>query len=79
MSKALSLKLKEDIFVELESIRAQIKKPRNAYINEAIAYYNRLNRRKLLAEKLRWESARVRENSLEILSEYEQLPDEFPE
>ena len=79
MSRALSLKLKEDIFVELESIRAQIKKPRNAYINEAIAYYNRLNRRKLLAEKLRWESARVRENSLEILSEYEQLPDEFPE
>lgn len=79
MSKALSLKLKEDIFGELESIRAEIKKPRNTYINEAIAYYNRLNRRKLLAKKLRQESARVRENSLEVLSEYEQLPDEFPE
>ncbi len=79
MSKALSLRIKEEIFGELESIRQEIKKPRNTYINEAIAHYNKLNRRKLLAKKLRKESMRVQPNSLEILSDFEQLPDDILE
>ncbi len=41
MSKTLSLKLKDDIFSETEDILEEIKKPRNAYINDALGFYNK--------------------------------------
>ena len=34
MSKALSLKLKDDIFNDVEKITKEIHKPRNTYIND---------------------------------------------
>ena len=52
MSKALSLKVKDDIFKEVEEIVFQINIPRNAYINQALSFYNKLNKRKLLKKKL---------------------------
>ena len=48
MAKVLSLKLGDDIFREVEDIIHKIKKSRNAYINEALAFYNQENRKKIL-------------------------------
>ena len=73
--KLLSLKLKEDIFEEVEKVIQQIHIPRNAYINEALAFYNKLNRRKLLRRRLKRESKAVQAASLEILREFESLGD----
>ena len=71
--KTLSLKLDEVVYKETEQLLEKIKKPRNRYINEAISYYNRLQRRKLIANQLIIESKIVGEDSLAILSEFEKL------
>jgi hypothetical protein len=62
------------IFGETEKILAEMKKkPRNRYINEAIEYYNRLQKRMILEKKLRKESELVRSESLIVLKEFEEL------
>jgi hypothetical protein len=71
--KTLSLKLDEVVYKETEQLLAKIKKPRNRYINEAISYYNRLQRRKLIANQLVVESRIVSEDSMAILSDFEKL------
>lgn len=76
--KTLSLKLKEDIFDEAERIIDAIRISRNAYINQALALYNKLNRRNLLRRKLRAESRAVKENSLEVLQEFERFEEDLP-
>jgi len=75
MPKVLSLKLKNDIFLEAEDILRKIGKSRNAYINEALDSYNKENKRKLIREQLQYESKIVRENSLKTLEEFEKLED----
>jgi len=77
MSKPLSLKLKEDVFIEAEEILRQNRKPRNAYFNEAINFYNKLWKRKLLKKALSQESALVKDESLFVLEEFEELEDEL--
>ncbi len=77
MSKALSLKLKENVFKDVERITRKIKVPRNAYINKALEFYNRFNQRKLLRAQLLKESNLVRENSMEVLYELDQIEDEI--
>lgn len=79
MSKALSLKLKEDVFNDVEKITHTIKMPRNTYINKALEFYNRYNQRKLLKTQLVKESELVRKNSISILDEFEQIEDEIIE
>jgi hypothetical protein len=79
MSKAISLKVDDDIFREAEEIVHKKNIPRNAYINEAILFYNKINKRKLLKKKLHNESFLVRKNSLDILKEFEKLEDHIPE
>jgi hypothetical protein len=74
--KTLSLKLDDNIYYETENILTKIKKSRNRYINEAVDYYNRINRRNLIARKLAKESRLVRKESLAVLSEFESLKDE---
>lgn len=74
--KNLSLKLDDDIFQETEKIVTRVKKSRNRYINDAIEFYNRLHRRKLLSNQLSNESKVVSRDSLEILAEFEKLNDE---
>ena len=54
--KTLSLKLDDNIFNETEIVLTKVKKSRNRYINEAVDYYNRLNKRNLIAHKLTKES-----------------------
>ena len=71
--KNLSLKLEDSTFLETEKIVAKGNKNRNGYINEAIAFYNRLHRKKLLASQLTKESKLVASESLEVLAEFEKF------
>jgi len=74
--KTLSLKLDDNIFDETEDLLTKVKKSRNRYINEAVDYYNRINKRNIIARKLTKESKLVKKESLLILSEFEALQDE---
>jgi hypothetical protein len=74
--KTISLKLDDNIFNETEVVLVKVKKSRNRYINEAVDYYNRINRRSLIAKKLTKESRLVKKESLAVLAEFEMLQDE---
>ena len=74
--KLLSLKLKDEIFKEVEEVVKKFNIPRNAYINEALAFYNKVNRRRLLKKQLAKEVGLARATSLEVLREFEGLSDE---
>ncbi|MCK5103426.1 MAG: hypothetical protein KAQ62_12585 [Cyclobacteriaceae bacterium] len=71
--KNVSLKIDDSIFGETEKILSRIKKPRNRYINEALDYYNRLQKRLLLEKKLKAESELVKKNSMSILKDFEKI------
>jgi len=73
LMKTLSLKLEDQIFEETEKVISKVKKTRNRYINEAVDYYNRYNKRKLIAGKLSRESKLVQEDSMMVLAEFEKL------
>jgi predicted transcriptional regulator len=73
MSKMLSLKLRDEVFEETETILRKAKRPRNAYINEAIHFYNKLFTRKMLKNQLLKESAMVAEDSMTVLNEFEKF------
>lgn len=75
--KTLSLKLDDNIFNDTEDVLTKVKKSRNRYINEAVDYYNRINKRNLIARKLAKESRLVKKESLAVLSEFESLHDEI--
>lgn len=77
MSKALSLKLREDVFKQVEEITRRVHIPRNTYINRALDFYNNYNRRKLLGKQLKKESRIVRDDSIRILHEFEKLEDDL--
>lgn len=71
--KTVSLKIDDSIFGETEKILSKIKKPRNRYINEAIDFYNRLQRRLILEKKLKKESDLVKNDSMSVLKEFEDI------
>lgn len=71
--KNVSLKIDESIFGETEKILSRIKKPRNRYINEAIDYYNKLQKRLLLEKRLKKESDLVKNESMFVLKEFEEI------
>ena len=71
--KTVSLKIDDSIFGETEKILSRIKVPRNRYINEAIDYYNRLQRRHILEKKLKIESGLVKKGSINTLKEFERI------
>ncbi|MBU2020606.1 MAG: hypothetical protein KJ941_13255 [Bacteroidetes bacterium] len=74
--KTLSLKLEDTIFSETEEIISQINKNRNRYINEAVEFYNQLNRRRIISKQLVMESGLVWGNSMDVLAEFERFNDE---
>ena len=74
--KTLSLKLDDSVFQETEQVIGYVKKSRNRYINEALDYYNKLQKREMLAVQLKRESKLIAEDSLEVLKEFEQSEDE---
>jgi len=78
MSKNLSLKLQDEVFEETERVLRKVKRPRNAYINEAIHFYNKLVARRLLKNKLVKESGIVAANSMAVLEEFEKFEEELP-
>ncbi|MBA7591043.1 hypothetical protein ES708_33191 [subsurface metagenome] len=69
----VSLKIDDSIFAETEKILSRIKKPRNRYINEAIDYYNRLQRRLFLERRLKKESELVKDDSMTVLKDFEEI------
>ena len=75
--KLLSLKLRDDVFSEVEKVVHRIHVPRNAYINQALVFYNKLNERKLLRKQLERESRAVHSVSMEVLAEFEKIDDGF--
>jgi len=71
--KTVSLKIDDSIFGETEKILSKIKKPRNRYINDAIEYYNRIQKRELLEKKLKKESDLVKADSMDVLKDFEEI------
>ncbi|RLD86396.1 MAG: hypothetical protein DRJ09_11875 [Bacteroidetes bacterium] len=71
--KNVSLKIDDSIFGETEKILSRIGKPRNRYINEAIDYYNRLQKRLYLEKRLKIESELVKDDSMKVLNEFEEV------
>jgi hypothetical protein len=74
--KILSLKLKDDVFSEAEKVIEKIHISRNAYINQALAFYNKVNKRRLMRKQLEKESRITQAGSLEVLREMEKLNDD---
>jgi predicted transcriptional regulator len=74
--KTLSLKLDDDVFEDTEIVLEQIKKPRNRYINEALHFYNRMQKRRLLALQLGLESQLVSDESMLVLQEFESFEED---
>ncbi len=72
MSKALSLKLQTDVFEQMEKVRDI---PRNNYINQAISWFNRMQRRRTLKKQLAKASKLTYASSMEVLREFEALDD----
>ena len=71
--KTVSLKIDDSIFGETEKILARIKMSRNRYINEALDYYNRVQRRQILEKRLKVESGLVKKDSLNTLKDFERI------
>ena len=74
--KNLSLKMDDNIFQEAERILSKLGKNRNRYINEAVEFYNLLQKRKILSKQLHKESRLVRNESMLVLAEFEDLESE---
>jgi hypothetical protein len=79
MAENLSLKLKDNVFKETEKIVNKLDMSRNAYINDAVDFYNKLMERKHTKAKLVKESESIYQTSLDVLREFEKLEDELPE
>ncbi|VAW27816.1 hypothetical protein MNBD_BACTEROID06-574 [hydrothermal vent metagenome] len=69
--KTVSLKIDDSIIVETDEILDGLKKSRNRYINEAIDYYNKIQKRAMLAKILKRESEMTRDESMKVLKEFE--------
>jgi len=75
--KNISLKIDDSIFIETEKIVSVVQKPRNRYINEAIDHYNKLQKRKIIEDKLKKESLLVKDDSMSVLKEFEDIDNEY--
>ena len=71
--KTVSLKIDDSIFGETEKILSRISIPRNRYINEAIDYYNKIQKKQILEKKLKAESSLIKEDSMRILKDFENM------
>ena len=74
--KNLSLKLDDQVFDETEKILGEINVNRNRYINKAVAFFNQLQKKKILGQQLETESRLVQEESMKVLAEFEKLDDD---
>ena len=74
--KNLSLKMDDSVFNDTEKITTKIRKNRNRYINEAVKFYNLLQKRKIISKQLQKESKLVQEESMKVLAGFEKFQDE---
>ncbi|MBA2745062.1 MAG: hypothetical protein H0U44_02445 [Flavisolibacter sp.] len=66
----------ESVFQDTECILQKVRKNRNRYINEAVEFYNMVQKRKILSKELTKESWFVKEESMKVLAEFENLQNE---
>lgn len=71
--KKVSLKIEDSIFRETEKILSNLTISRNSYINNAIGYYNQVQKRKIIEKQLKKESILVRKESLIVLRYFERI------
>lgn len=64
------------VFNETEKIILKTNKNRNRYINEAVEFYNLLQKRRIISRQLQKESKIVQEESMKVLAEFDNLIDE---
>ncbi|MBI5883364.1 MAG: hypothetical protein HZB91_09710 [Elusimicrobia bacterium] len=76
MTKLISLKIEERELRKVDHSAQTVGVSRNAYINKALRFFNRLYERRLLAKELRRESEQVRQESSTVLREFETFQDE---
>jgi hypothetical protein len=69
--KTVSFKIKDSIFEETERILSRIKEPRNRYLNEALEYYNRFQKRLILGVKSKNEPDNAKTDSLTLLEDFD--------
>jgi len=74
--KNLSLKMDDTVFNETEEIISKMDKNRNRYINEAVEFYNILQKRRIISRQLQKESKIVQEESMKVLAEFDNIRDE---
>ncbi len=74
--KSISLKMREQILSETDELLQHLQTSRNKYINEAVAFYNQYQKRKLIEQQLEHESKLVADDSMQVLKEFETLEDE---
>lgn len=78
MSKLLSLKMDERIFEETENVLKKISLPRNAYINRAVEFYNRVQGRLLAKKRLKRDVELLKADTQKFIENFELL-DDLPE
>ena len=71
--KTISLKIEESVFNETEKIVSTMSISRNKYINEALNAFNQMQKRRVLEKKLAKESSLVKNESMNILQEFENI------
>jgi len=71
--KTVSLKIDDSIFRETEKLLAGMNIPRNRYINEAIDFYNKVQKRQILEQRIKAESSLVKKDSMDVLKDFENI------
>ena len=74
--KNLSLKMDDKVFNETEKVISKMSKNRNRYINEAVEFYNILQKRRIISRQLQKESKIVQEESMKVLAEFDNIYNE---
>lgn len=75
--RTLSTKLDDIVYEETEQLLEKIQTPRNLSINEALHFYNRLQKRKIISNMPASESKLVSLESMKILHEFENLDERY--
>ena len=71
--KTILLEIEDSLLLETELIISTLKVSNNQYINDALEFYNKIQKRKNLENQLKFESALVKNESINVLKEFENL------
>lgn len=76
MAKPISVKLDDLVFRDAEACVKALRTNRNHYINQAVRFFNRVQRRRRLRDELQKESFLVRDSSMAVNREFDSFIDE---